>query len=595
MHSVLPDIPRLPAPPEAEVALWDDACLAADLFAAMAAEGRVGIRIRASAGPVRDAWMARLAARLGETPIHRVPSAIALDRLLGGLDLAATLETGRTVLEEGLLAKADDGVLVLQSAGATGETVASICAAFDDGFVRIERDGASHIAASRFSLIVFDESEDGDEPMAEALTDRLALHIDLRQIGIRALDSDRLRSVSNASATAQISGELLEAIAAIPPGFGLTSLRVSLQLAAVTRAIAVHSGRAEAIGSDLEVACRLCLINRATMLPAPPETEQEQQEETPPPPPPEQESSERPDNDADDCEVDQLPPLDMVLDAITAQLPDGLLEQLMAARTSKTRSKAETGRVGKARKALDRGRPLTSRKGRPGSGNRLDLIATLRTAAPWQKLRAREDDPRPIQIRAGDLHVRRYKEKSASSVIFAVDASGSTALNRLAEAKGAVELLLGESYARRDHVGLISFRGQTAEMLLAPTRSLLRAKRALAALPGGGGTPLADALRLAAEASRDEQDKGRTPTIVIMTDGSANVALDGTGGRSRAGDEALASAHAFATTGANAVLLDVGRRPSAKAKALAEAMAAAYVPMPFANAATLSAAVRTAN
>ncbi|MEN0040498.1 MAG: magnesium chelatase subunit D [Pseudomonadota bacterium] len=590
MPATLFSIARLPPPPDAEAALWDDACLAADLFAAMAGQGGVGIRIRASAGPVRDAWMTRLASRLGQTPIHRTPTTIGLDRLVGGLDLAATLDTGRTVLEQGLLARADDGVLVFPATGASREAVAAICAAFDDGFVRIERDGASHVSPSRFSLVVLDEADDDDDPLCDALCDRLTQHIDLRSIGIRALGNDRLRTVPDANATANLPDEVMQAIAAVPLGFGLTSLRVSLQLAALTRAAAVHSGRSEATNEDLETACRLGIINRAAMLPVPP-SESEARDE-PAPPPPDQGDSEGAKTEADE---EQLPPREMLLDAIMASLPAGLLEQLVAQRTAAMRNRSSAGRVGKTRKTPDRGRPLTSRKGRPGSGKRLDLIATLRTAAPWQKLRAREDDPRPIQIRASDLHVCRYKEKSASSVIFVVDASGSTALNRLAEAKGAVELLLGESYARRDHVGLIAFRGRAAETLLCPTRSLVRAKRALAALPGGGGTPLADALRLATEVALDEQTKGRTPTIVIMTDGSANVAADGSGGRIKAGDDALAAARAFAVTGASAVLLDVGRRPSPKARALADAMAALYVPMPSANADALSAVVRKAD
>ncbi|WP_412509900.1 VWA domain-containing protein, partial [Roseovarius sp. SYSU LYC5161] len=110
---------------------------------------------------------------------------------------------------------------------------------------------------------------------------------------------------------------------------------------------------------------------------------------------------------------------------------------------------------------------------------RHDVIATLRAAAPWQALRARHGAARVV-IHPGDIRLRRYEDRSDRLVIFVVDASGSAAMARLAEAKGAVELLLGQAYARRDHVAVVAFRGSAAETLLPPTRSLVQAKRRLA-------------------------------------------------------------------------------------------------------------------
>ena len=114
-----------------------------------------------------------------------------------------------------------------------------------------------------------------------------------------------------------------------------------------------------------------------------------------------------------------------------------------------------------------------------------------------------------------------------TTTIFVVDASGSAALHRLAEAKGAVELLLADCYIRRDQVALIAFRGSAAELLLPPTRSLARAKRSLAGLPGGGGTPLAAGLDAAFALSDSIRRKGQTPTVIVLTDGRANIARDG--------------------------------------------------------------------
>jgi magnesium chelatase subunit D len=175
--------------------------------------------------------------------------------------------------------------------------------------------------------------------------------------------------------------------------------------------------------------------------------------------------------------------------------------------------------------------------------------------------------------------------------VFVVDASGSTALHRLGEAKGAVELLLADCYVRRDRVALIAFRGQAAELLLPPTRSLVRAKRCLAGLPGGGGTPLATGIDSAVALADALRHHGDTPLLVFLSDGGGNVARDGSHGRQRAQDDAQAAAVRVRTAGLAAVVVDTSPRPSPLARQLAEAMLARYLPLPRADAATLSRAV----
>ena len=197
-------------------------------------------------------------------------------------------------------------------------------------------------------------------------------------------------------------------------------------------------------------------------------------------------------------------------------------------------------------------------------------------------------------VRREDFHVSRFRQRRETTTLFVVDASGSAALHRLAEAKGAVELLLADCYVRRDRVAVLAFRGQTAETLLPPTRSLARAKRSLAALPGGGGTPLAAAIDAARELASLIQRAGETPVIVMLTDGRANIARDGAPGRTRAHDDALAAARQFRQSGLSALLLDTSPQPQDSAQALAQAMGAAYVALPHAGAHTLSQAVRLA-
>jgi magnesium chelatase subunit D len=199
-----------------------------------------------------------------------------------------------------------------------------------------------------------------------------------------------------------------------------------------------------------------------------------------------------------------------------------------------------------------------------------------------------------VQIRPDDFHVTRFRQRAETTTIFAVDASGSAAANRLAEAKGAVELLLAECYIRRDQVAVVSFRGRSAEILLPPTRSLVRAKRGLAGLPGGGGTPLAAGIDCAITLADGVRRRGGTPVIVLLTDGRANVAADGTGGRARAEAEAMAAATRMRLAGFTVLLVDTSPRPAPAAQKLAAAMAARYLPLPYADPGMLSRAAQAA-
>jgi magnesium chelatase subunit D len=227
------------------------------------------------------------------------------------------------------------------------------------------------------------------------------------------------------------------------------------------------------------------------------------------------------------------------------------------------------------------------------------VIETLRAAAPWQRIRrgARSDTgltegtPRRIEVRGDDFHVTRFKQRTGTTTIFVVDASGSSALHRLAEVKGAVELLLADCYVRRDSVALLSFRGRGAELLLPPTRSLVRAKRSLAGLPGGGGTPLAAGIDAAASLADAVRRRGQTPVVVLLTDGRANIAADGTGGRAQAEAEARIAAKSMRTAGFTVLLVDTSPRPQEAARQLAADMGASYLPLPHAGSAAITGAV----
>ena len=279
---------------------------------------------------------------------------------------------------------------------------------------------------------------------------------------------------------------------------------------------------------------------------------------------------------------------EMMIEAAMASLPPDVLADLL---TKPGRNQGNTsGRSGQYRSGTQHGRPLPPRQGRPGGNARLHILATLRAAAPKQRLRNSAQAGR-VAIRSEDFHVHRYQQHSASCLILALDASGSAALQRLAEAKGAVELLLQQSYARRDSVCIVAFKGAQAQLLLPMTRSLVRAKRAMTGLPGGGGTPLALALKMACEQATQLQRQGVTPILVVLSDGRANVNLQGLGGRAQAQTDALQWAVQWRLTGHRALWIDTSLQPDAQVQNLAHVMGGSYMPMPQVQAQRMASAM----
>jgi magnesium chelatase subunit D len=197
-----------------------------------------------------------------------------------------------------------------------------------------------------------------------------------------------------------------------------------------------------------------------------------------------------------------------------------------------------------------------------------------------------------VLVTRDDLRVQRRQQRSTTTTVFAIDASGSQAMHRLAEAKGAVELLLSDCYARRDRVAVIGFRGTTAQVLLPPTRSLVLAKRQLAGLPGGGGTPLAQGLDAATALATAVRRQGSTPLLVMLTDGKANINRQGEPGRASAQADAERAAQAWAALGIPALVIDTSAQPGPAAPALAAQMRARCMALPHAGAQAVSAVIQ---
>lgn len=572
---------------EAE-ARWADATLAASVFAFDPA-GVGGILVKARSGPARDAWLSHLRGLLGETPIRRMPPRVTDDRLLGGLDLVASLREGRPILQRGLLAEADGGAVIVSMADRlSAATAARLANALDAGEVRIERDGFARIFSARFGVVALDEGIAAEERAPSALRDRLGLQVVLEGDEVVAAERDKTRaSIPVARGRVNdiaISDDMLRALCSAALALGISSLNAPLLAAKVSRTIAALDGRSDVGEDDVCAAARLVLAPRALVFPAEPSKENEDREE-----------AEHRDVEATADIASETGRLeDIVVSASRAAIPANLLEMLK--NCSRDRS-ATSGRSGVERKTVRRGTPVGVKFGRPEGGARLSLIETLRAAAPWQTIR-RSQQAKPafgnrrIEVRVADFRIRGLKEKSASTTIFVVDASGSTALHRLNEAKGAVELLLAECYVRRDQVALIAFSGRGPEVLLPPTRSLTRAKRNLASLPGGGGTPLAAAVDTATSLADGVRRRGQTVSVVFLTDGRANVRRDGKPGRTLAEQEAISSCRALKNLGIAVLLIDTSVQPAPLGASLAEAMGARYLPLPRADARSVAAAVR---
>jgi magnesium chelatase subunit D len=583
----------------ADVSSWRRATLSAEAFALdpMGA----GVVVRSGLGPARDAWLARLRAALAPgAPLKRIPAAISDDRLIGGLDIAATLKAGRAIPEIGVLAQADEGILVLAMAErASAGVAARLAAALDAGIVALERDGFGLRVPARIGIVALDEGQGEDERPPPALLERCGYAVDLSDIGMRDLEPPERGAAEFDAARARLAAVAVdpayaEALVAVAEDLGVASLRAPLFSLRCARALCALDGRTVVEDRDVALAASLTLAPRATRIPVGDEDAEPDDSVT--------ETQSEQGRDGQDSRTQNRAPQqleDVVLAAARAAIPADLLERIEVRRAASARSASE-GSAGAVKISARRGRPIGVRAGSPRKG-RLSPASTLLAAAPWQPLRRREcacRERQKVLVRREDFRVVRYHQPRGATTIFVVDASGSAAMQRLAEAKGAIELLLADCYVRRDNVAVIAFRGQSAEIVLPPTRSTARAKRRLAGLPGGGGTPLANGLDAAAALADQVRRKGQTPLLVLMTDGRANVCRDGTAGRALAMQDALDAGRRLNAAGVEALAIDTSpptrRDEAAPTQTLAQAMRAHYVRLPVANAALVNEAVRGA-
>jgi magnesium chelatase subunit D len=569
--------------------------------------------------------------RLVELPVGATE-----DRVLGSLHLERALSEGKAEYEPGLLARANRGVLYVDEVNLLHDHLVDLLLdAAAMGRSTVERDGVSVEHAARFVLVGTMNPEEGElrpqlldrfgltvevaaprDPTArvEVVRRRMAFDTDPAGFVARYADqeqslTDRIRSARKLVDEVALPDRALLKIAEICAAFEVDGMRADIVTARAAGAHAAWQGRTEVTKDDIRVAARLALPHRRRRNPfdAPGLDEDlldQLLEDDPPPEPPEPPQSDGgAGDDADDGadangdqradtdprrEPESQPDANPPTSAPQNEGGAGTEELTTVAAGAPYRPKVlrvpgtgvgEPGRRSRARS--DNGRRVGAVAGSRGT---IDLAETIRAAAPHQTTRGRTGGV--LRFLPDDLRVATREGHESNLVLFCVDASGSMAARRrMAEVKAAILSLLLDAYQRRDKVGLVTFRGDRADLALPPTRSVDVAARRLVDLPAGGRTPLDAGLTEAGRVLEREsvRDPRRRSLLVVVTDGRATNGGDAVA-RSRTVAEHLARA------GRASVVVDCesGALRLGLAKALSVALAAEHVPLADLNADALT-------
>ena len=437
-------------------------------------------------------------------------------------------------------------------------------------------------------FIALDESEGSDVSGAN-LSDYLIFSINLdgtryKDLKKVTINRKKISEARNNLATVEVNKRALDYLIASSEMFSISNMHTIFCTLKVAKAICAYKGEKRVSREDINLAISLSMIHKAKQIP---EFQQEEKAKS-------AENERLRDNDESKANNSELNSEDkkMLIDALKISLPNNLIESLLS-KNSQTISVTESAGSGERNNNFSAGRPIPSISRKYSSDKRIDLMGTLTRAIPWQKLRSSSvTKNRKIIIYPQDIMIKRFEKQSERLLIFLVDASGSNAIGRLAEAKGAIEILLSDAYAKRDNVALISFSGLKADPLLLPTKSLVTAKKKLSSLPGGGATPLAKGLLEAFKMADAARSRSIKPIIILLSDGRGNMTLDGVGNRVKAIEDTTYIASLIKRNAINNIFIDTSRRKTPMADELARELNGHYFQLPMANSSSISKAVQ---